>query len=106
MADAIDAALRFVKDRARADLDTDEMLLFALVRAVEVVGEAAAKVSPQGREAVNLPWAAVIASFWMSTMRRSSLPLGGVSRVAGGRFSTSGTFTFSKGFRYSPRWMS
>ena len=60
MADAIDAALRFVKDRARADLDTDEMLLFALVRAVEVVGEAAAKVSPQGREAVNLPWAAVI----------------------------------------------
>jgi len=60
MADAIDAALRFVKDRPRADLDTDEMLLFALVRAVEVVGEAAAKVSHEGRGMANLPWAAVV----------------------------------------------
>jgi uncharacterized protein with HEPN domain len=28
----------------RADLDTDRMLLFALTRAVEIVGEAASKV--------------------------------------------------------------
>jgi uncharacterized protein with HEPN domain len=60
MADAIDAALRFVKDRPRSDLDTDEMLLFALVRAVEVVGEAAAKGPPEGRGTANLPWAAVV----------------------------------------------
>lgn len=31
----------FVEGRRREDLDSDRMLLFALVRAVEVVGEAA-----------------------------------------------------------------
>lgn len=60
MADAIDAALRFVRGRAPADLETDEMLLFALVRAIEVVGEAASKVTMEGRAAANLPWAAVV----------------------------------------------
>lgn len=41
MVDAVNAASRFVEGRSRADLDSDEMLLFALVRAVEIVGEAA-----------------------------------------------------------------
>ena len=31
MIDAMESALRFAKGRERADLDTDEMLLFALV---------------------------------------------------------------------------
>jgi uncharacterized protein with HEPN domain len=48
-------------DRTRifhiADLDTDEMLLFALVRAVEIIGEAASKVSSETRDAApNVPW--------------------------------------------------
>lgn len=43
MADAIASAQRFAHSRTRNDLATDEMLLFALVRAVEIVGEAAAK---------------------------------------------------------------
>ncbi len=45
MRDAACAALRFVRGRTRADLDTDEMLAFALVRALEIIGEAADKLS-------------------------------------------------------------
>jgi uncharacterized protein with HEPN domain len=60
MVDAIEAALRFAKGRERADLETDEMLLFALVRAVEIVGEAAGKVSAEGRGRFpEVPWSAV-----------------------------------------------
>ncbi len=60
MADAIAAALRFSAGRSRADLDHDEMLLFALVRAIEIVGEAATKVSDATRSDVAIPWPAVI----------------------------------------------
>jgi len=45
MRDAACAALRFVWGRTRADLDTDEMLAFALVRTLEIIGEAADKLS-------------------------------------------------------------
>lgn len=61
MADAAGSALRFIKDRSRADLDTDEMLCFALVRAIEIVGEAAARLSDETRSEISdIPWAAVI----------------------------------------------
>ena len=36
------------------------MLLFALVRAIEIVGEAASKVSAPARECISIPWASVI----------------------------------------------
>ena len=49
MVEAIEAAMQFTKQRSRADLDTDTMLMFALVRAIEVVGEAASKVSDATR---------------------------------------------------------
>ena len=34
MIDAAESALRFVQGRSRADLDSDEMLCFALTRAI------------------------------------------------------------------------
>jgi uncharacterized protein with HEPN domain len=38
------------------------MLVFALMRAVEVIGEAASKVSPETRTATpSVPWSAIIA---------------------------------------------
>ena len=37
MIEAAEAAQRFIANRQRADLDTDEMLLFALVRAAEII---------------------------------------------------------------------
>jgi uncharacterized protein with HEPN domain len=40
MIEATETALNFVTGRQRADLNSDRMLLFALVRAIEVIGEA------------------------------------------------------------------
>ncbi len=51
----------FVAGRQRADLDTDRMLVFAIVRAVEIIGEAASKISKETRTAqVTIPWKAII----------------------------------------------
>ena len=61
MADAMDAAIRFVEGRNRSDLESDKMLLFALVRAIEIVGEAASKISDEARaEMPELPWASIV----------------------------------------------
>jgi uncharacterized protein with HEPN domain len=58
---AIDSASRFIAGRRRDDLDTDQMLVFALVRAVEIVGEAAAKVSAEGRaELPDVRWSSIV----------------------------------------------
>jgi uncharacterized protein with HEPN domain len=58
MIEAIDAAQQFIRGRTRSDLDRDLMLLFALVRAVEIVGEAATKISAETRARwPSLPWA-------------------------------------------------
>ena len=56
MIEAAESALRFVAGRQRADLDNDEMLRFALVQAVQIIGEAASKISPETRAAIPLPW--------------------------------------------------
>jgi uncharacterized protein with HEPN domain len=38
------------------------MLLFALVRAVEIIGEAASRLSPETKSVVSsVPWAAIVA---------------------------------------------
>jgi uncharacterized protein with HEPN domain len=61
MADAVEAAMRFAAGRSRSDLDLDEMLLFALVRAVEIVGDAAARLSPEARAALpDIPWRLIV----------------------------------------------
>lgn len=61
MIEAAEQALSFVSGRCREDLDTDVMLRLALTRAIEIVGEAAAKVSEQGRaELPDLPWQQVV----------------------------------------------
>lgn len=62
MIEATEAALGFVVGRQRTDLDHDTMLLFALVRAIEVIGEAAGRVSPEARAgAPAIPWSLIIA---------------------------------------------
>ena len=61
MVDAAQAAMSFVAGRARLDLETDQMLLFAVVRAIEVLGEAANKVTTDMQLAnPNIPWKAII----------------------------------------------
>jgi len=49
LANALNSAIRFARGRERDDLDTDEMLLFALVRAIEIAGEAASQVTAKTR---------------------------------------------------------
>ena len=53
--------MRFVSGRQRDDLDSDEMLRFALLRAIEIIGEAASRVSPEFRAAAPLiSWARIV----------------------------------------------
>jgi uncharacterized protein with HEPN domain len=49
MLDAARFALGILRNRTRADLDRDLTLQLALVKLVEIVGEAASKVSPERR---------------------------------------------------------
>jgi uncharacterized protein with HEPN domain len=61
MIEAAEAVCRFVSGRARSDIDTNEMLAFALVRAIEIVGEAAGKISMPTREAASeIPWPLIV----------------------------------------------
>ena len=61
MIDAAEAARSFLDGRQRSSLDEDQMLLFALVRAVEIIGEAASRVTLETRCAVPVvPWMAII----------------------------------------------
>lgn len=60
--DALKSVIRFASGRRREDLDKDEMLAFALVHAIQIVGEAASKISIEAREELpHVPWASVIA---------------------------------------------
>jgi uncharacterized protein with HEPN domain len=54
-------AVDMARGRTRADLDTDRQLNLALVRLLEIIGEAAARVSPerQGRYP-GIPWLDII----------------------------------------------
>lgn len=57
IADALSTATGFVQGRERTELETNRMLVYALVRALEIVGEAASKISAEGRaEFSELPW--------------------------------------------------
>lgn len=61
MVEASQTAMRFVSGRKRIDLQTDQMLLFAVVRAIEVLGEAANKVSEDVRTAnTDIPWKGIV----------------------------------------------
>lgn len=62
MLDAARQAVEFTRGRSRTDLDRDSMLVLALVKLVEILGEAATQVSHLGRaNAPNLPWAEIVA---------------------------------------------
>ena len=61
MIEAAESAIEFVSGRERADLDTDRMLLFAVIRAIEIIGEAASRISEEIRAAHGeIPWKAII----------------------------------------------
>jgi uncharacterized protein with HEPN domain len=62
MLDAAHTAARFARDHQRTDLDADDLAAHGLVRLIEIIGEAAARVSPSTRTAIpTLPWPAIVA---------------------------------------------
>lgn len=61
MLDHAREAIQLVEGRTREDLGADRLLSLALVRLLEIVGEAAAKVSPEGRARhPAIPWSEIV----------------------------------------------
>ncbi|MGI0483186.1 DUF86 domain-containing protein [Geminocystis sp. CENA526] len=61
MLDASLKAIVFIEGKTESDLDNDDLLVFGLVKAIEIVGEVAGKVSKEYQ--VNHPeihWSAMI----------------------------------------------
>ena len=61
MLDAAREALSFVREKTREDLDQDRLLVLALVKAIEIIGEAAYQVSSETRSQIpEVPWEDII----------------------------------------------
>lgn len=61
MLDAALEAVEFASGHCRSDLEANRMLARALVRDIEIVGEAASQVSPASRQSCPaIPWASVV----------------------------------------------
>ena len=58
MLDAAREAIFFARDRRETELASDRMLLLSLVKEIEIIGEAAVKISQELKQAFpQLPWA-------------------------------------------------
>ncbi len=63
MIEAAEAVSEFTAGRKAADLASDRMLLFAVLRAIEILGEAASKISPATRAiGAAVPWKQIVAT--------------------------------------------
>jgi uncharacterized protein with HEPN domain len=61
MLDASMDAMSFVSSRTRADLDHDRMLLLSLVKCIEIVGEAASRVTTETQAVTpSIPWRDIV----------------------------------------------
>jgi len=59
--DAANAAIAFATGRELQDLQPDLQLQFALVRAIEIIGEAASKVGSDARDLdPQIPWPSIV----------------------------------------------
>lgn len=62
MLDAASEAIAFTRGKSRKDLDTNRMLALSLVKEIEILGEAASRVTIEGKtQTPNLPWQDIIA---------------------------------------------
>ena len=62
MLDAAKEAMSFAKNKERKNLDNDRMLVLSLVKSIEIIGEAASKVTNETKKSFpEIPWANVIA---------------------------------------------
>jgi uncharacterized protein with HEPN domain len=62
MWDAANEAVSFTGDKTRKDLESDRMLVLALVKSIEIIGEAASRITKESRESSpQIPWANIVA---------------------------------------------
>ena len=58
---AANDALQFSKGRSRKDLENDRILALAIIKCIEIIGEAASKVSNECRDKYpDIPWLDII----------------------------------------------
>jgi len=61
MLDHAREAVSMVRGKTRADLDIDRQLNLALVRLLEIIGEAAGRISKEDRDRYsNIPWPEIV----------------------------------------------
>jgi uncharacterized protein with HEPN domain len=62
MLEAAQEAVTFSQGRTRDDLSNNRMLVLSLVKSIEIIGEAATKISPEDRRKyAEIPWRSIIA---------------------------------------------
>ena len=67
MLDAANEAVGFVQGLTRTDLNSDRKLVLALVKDIEIIGEAAFQISQTARkQAPNIPWHDNIGAFHLN----------------------------------------
>lgn len=61
MLDAAKEARSFIKNEERASIEKDRKLVLALIKSIEIIGEAANKVTKECREGIpQIPWPNII----------------------------------------------
>lgn len=61
MLDATEEALRFIQDHERVDLSRDRILVLALIKEIEIIGEAAYQITEKTQERFpDIPWQDII----------------------------------------------
>jgi len=60
--DAAKEAILFIQKKERASLDVDRKLVLALIKSIEIIGEAASRITKECREnlAKQIPWPNII----------------------------------------------
>jgi uncharacterized protein with HEPN domain len=62
MIDAANEALSFIADKSKTELEDDRALALALVKSIEIFGEAASRVSRELKSSCSeIPWGDIIA---------------------------------------------
>jgi len=57
MLDSAREAVSFISGKTRSDLDSDRKLTLSLVKSIEIIGEAASRVSEEARiKSQTIPW--------------------------------------------------
>jgi uncharacterized protein with HEPN domain len=61
MLDAVKVALEFTIDKSREDLGNNRMLTLAIIKELEIIGEAASRLTPEFKAGQpHIPWADII----------------------------------------------